>query len=159
MAPRDPGQPCHSMANNEAAGARTVEQVLDSTLDSVDSAEEVVLRAAQELGFDEDDLHRIGMSVRECMVNAVIHGNRYNARKKVHLTVSRAPDRLTVVIGDEGEGFDMSALPDPLANENLLRHSGRGLLLIQAFMDEFHIRARDPKGTEVKMVKYVAKAS
>jgi len=89
----------------------------------------------------------------------VVHGNRYNARKKVRLTVSRVPDRLTVVIADEGEGFDIAALPDPLANENLLRHSGRGILLIQAFMDEFQIRAREPKGTEVKMVKYVAKAS
>jgi serine/threonine-protein kinase RsbW len=93
------------------------------------------------------------------MVNAVVHGNRYNARKKVHLTVSRAPDRLAVVIADEGEGFDIAALPDPLANENLLRHSGRGLLLIQAFMDEFQLRTREPKGTEVKMVKYVARAS
>jgi serine/threonine-protein kinase RsbW len=145
------------MANNEAAEARTVDQVLDSTLESVDVAEEAVLREAQELGFDEDDLHRIGMSVRECMVNAVVHGNRYNARKKVRLTITRAADRLTIVIADEGEGFDMNSLPDPLANENLLRHSGRGLLLIQAFMDEFQIRAREPKGTEVKMVKYVAK--
>jgi serine/threonine-protein kinase RsbW len=147
------------MSKNEAAEARTVDLVLDSTLESVDTAEETVLREAQELGFDEDDLHRIGMSVRECMVNAVVHGNRYNARKKVHLTVSRAPDRLAVVIADEGEGFDIAALPDPLANENLLRHSGRGLLLIQAFMDEFQLRTREPKGTEVKMVKYVAKAS
>jgi serine/threonine-protein kinase RsbW len=147
------------MANNEAAEARTVDQVLDSTLESVDTAEEAVLREAQELGFDEDDLHRIGMSVRECMVNAVVHGNRYNARKKVRLTVSRTADRLTVVIADEGEGFDLGSLPDPLANENLLRHSGRGILLIQAFMDEFQIRTREPKGTEVKMVKYVAKAS
>jgi serine/threonine-protein kinase RsbW len=75
------------------------------------------------------------------------------------LTVSRAAERLIVVIADEGEGFDFNALPDPLANENLLRHSGRGLLLIQAFMDEFQIRAREPKGTEVKMVKYMAKSS
>jgi len=145
------------MANNEAAEARTVDQLLDSTLDSVDVAEESVLHEARELGFDEDAQHHIGMSVRECMVNAVVHGNRYNARKKVHLTVSRSPDRLTIVIADEGEGFDLNNLPDPLANENLLRHSGRGLLLIQAFMDEFEIRAREPKGTEVKMVKYVGK--
>jgi serine/threonine-protein kinase RsbW len=147
------------MANHEAAEARTVDQVLDSTLESVDVAEEAVLREAQELGFEEDDLHRIGMSVRECMVNAVVHGNRYNARKKVRLTITRAPDRLVIVIADEGEGFDLNSLPDPLANENLLRHSGRGLLLIQAFMDEFQMRAREPKGTEVKMVKYVAKAN
>jgi serine/threonine-protein kinase RsbW len=145
------------MAEHREDDSKTVEKVLDSTLESVDVAEELVLHTGQELGFDEDDLHRIGMSVRECMVNAVVHGNCYNARKKVHLTVSRDPDRLTVVIADEGEGFDMSNLPDPLANENLLRHSGRGLLLIQAFMDEFQIRPREPKGTEVKMVKYVGK--
>jgi serine/threonine-protein kinase RsbW len=145
------------MANHEAAEARTVDQLLDSTLESVDVGEESVLHEAQIIGFDEDDLHRIGMSVRECLVNAVVHGNRYNARKKVRLTVTRTPDRLSIVIQDEGEGFDMSQLPDPLANENLLRHSGRGLLLIQAFMDEFQIRAREPKGTEVKMVKYLGK--
>jgi serine/threonine-protein kinase RsbW len=147
------------MADQEGLEARTVDQLLDSTLDSVDVAEEAVLKEAQELGFDEDDLHKIGMSVRECMVNAVVHGNRYNARKKVHVMIQRASDRLSIVIQDEGEGFDMAELPDPLANENLLRHSGRGLLLIQAFMDEFQIRPREPKGTEVKMVKILAKAS
>jgi serine/threonine-protein kinase RsbW len=146
------------MAENEAAEART-EKVLDSTLDSVDDAEEAVLRTAQKLGFDEDDMHRIGMSVRETMVNAVVHGNRYNARKKVWLSIANTPERLEIVIGDEGDGFNMDKLPDPLAEENLLRHSGRGLLLIQAFMDEFQIRNRDPKGTEVKMVKYVAKGA
>jgi serine/threonine-protein kinase RsbW len=147
------------MADQEGLETRTVDQLLDSTLDSVDVAEEAVLKEAQDLGFDEDDLHKIGMSVRECMVNAVVHGNRYNARKKVHVMIQRTADRLAVVIQDEGEGFDMAELPDPLANENLLRHSGRGLLLIQAFMDEFTIRAREPKGTEVKMVKILAKAS
>jgi serine/threonine-protein kinase RsbW len=147
------------MADQEGLEARTVDLLLDSTLDSVDVAEEAVLKEAQELGFDEDDLHKIGMSVRECMVNAVVHGNRYNARKKVHVMIQRASDRLSIVIQDEGEGFDMAELPDPLANENLLRHSGRGLLLIQAFMDEFQIRPREPKGTEVKMVKILAKAS
>jgi len=147
------------MADQEGVEARTVDQVLDSTLESVDVAEEAVLKEAQEIGFDEDDLHKIGMSVRECMVNAVVHGNRYNARKKVHVMIQRSPERLAVVIQDEGDGFDMATLPDPLANENLLRHSGRGLLLMQAFMDEFEIRPREPRGTEVKMVKLLAKAS
>ena len=147
------------MADQEGLEARTVDQLLDSTLESVDIAEEAVLKEAQEIGFDEDDLHKIGMSVRECMVNAVVHGNRYNARKKVHVMIQRTSDRLAVVIQDEGDGFDMATLPDPLANENLLRHSGRGLLLIQAFMDEFQIRSMEPKGTEVKMVKILAKAS
>jgi serine/threonine-protein kinase RsbW len=145
------------MAENQAAEARTVTLVLDSTLESVDIAEERVLSEAAQAGFDEDQQHHIGMSVRECMVNAVVHGNRYNARKKVTVSISRSAGRLEVIIADEGEGFDMSNLPDPLADENLLRHSGRGLLLMQAFMDEFQIRPHQPRGTEVRMVKYLGK--
>ena len=137
----------------------TVEKMLESTLESVDSAEQTVLGEAEALGFDEDDLHRVGIALRECMVNAVVHGNRYNARKKVYLKVIRTPESLTVVIGDEGDGFDPTAVPDPLAGENLLRGSGRGVMLMQAFMDEFQISKRSPQGTEVKMVKYKAKAT
>ena len=137
----------------------TVEKVLESTLESVDSAEQTVLSEAEALGFDEDDLHRVGIALRECMVNAVVHGNRYNSRKKVHLKVIRTPESLTVVIGDEGDGFDPTAVPDPLAGENLLRGSGRGVMLMQAFMDEFQISKRSPQGTEVKMVKYKAKVT
>lgn len=136
-----------------------METLLDSTLESVDEAENTVLRVAGEAGLEEDDLHALGMAVREAAVNAVVHGNRYNARKKVHLSVSRAPERLTVVIGDEGEGFEMDAIPDPLAPDNLLRQSGRGLLLIRAFVDEFELRRRQPRGTEVRLVKYLARAS
>jgi serine/threonine-protein kinase RsbW len=147
------------MPEQESGEICSVDAMLDSTLDSVDIAETEAVKVAEELGFDEDDLHRIGMSVRECMVNAVVHGNRYNARKKVHFQVLKGSDRMTVVIRDEGEGFELQSLPDPLAEENLLRQSGRGLLLIQAFMDDFHIQRAQPKGTEVRMVKYLAKAS
>jgi serine/threonine-protein kinase RsbW len=146
------------MADPERTEVHSVEEVLDTSLDSVDRAEDAVLHEAQAMGFDEDDLHRIGMSVRECMVNAVVHGNRYNTRKKIHLKVERTPDRLAIHIADEGEHFDMSKVPDPLATDNLMRDSGRGLLLMQAFMDEFQVRPCQPRGTEVKLVKYAAKA-
>ena len=139
--------------------AHTLERELESTLESVDSAEQIVLQEAQALGLDDDDLYRVGIAIRESMVNAVVHGNRYNSRKKVHLKVVRAADRLTIVVGDEGEGFDPNAVPDPLAGENLLRGSGRGVMLMQSFMDEFQISKRQPQGTEVKMVKYKAKAT
>ena len=146
------------MAEHDRVAAQTVEELLESTLESVDQAEETVLRLAEAMGFEEDDLHRIGIAVRECMVNAVVHGNRYHSRKKVHLPVSRAGERLEIVVGDEGGSFDLSKLPDPLAEENLLRQSGRGLLMMKAFMDEFQVRPREPQGTEVKMVKYLVKA-
>jgi len=139
--------------------AHTLEQELESTLESVDSAEQIVLAEAEALGLDDDDLYRVGIAIRECMVNAVVHGNRYNSRKKVHLKVERTADRLTIVVRDEGEGFDPNAVPDPLAGENLLRGSGRGVMLMQSLMDEFQISQGQPQGTEVKMVKYKAKAT
>ncbi len=126
---------------------------LESTLDSVDKAEALVMSEAAKAGFEDDEQHQIGMAIRECMVNAVVHGNRYNKNKKVHLDVERSNQSLIIVIGDEGAGFDMNSLPDPLAPENLLRQSGRGLLLIRAFMDEFDLHPRAGGGTEVRLVK------
>lgn len=146
------------MPEQGSGNDRSVELSLESTLDSVDTAETATLEVAGELGFEEEDLHKIGMAVRECMVNAVVHGNRYNARKKVYFLVSRNSESMSIVIRDEGEGFDLTSLPDPLAEENLLRQSGRGLLLIQAFMDDLQIHRIEPRGTEVKMKKFLAKA-
>jgi serine/threonine-protein kinase RsbW len=136
--------------------SKTVDLVLDSTLESVDKAERAALDLARESGFGEEELDRIGMSVRECMVNAVVHGNRYNAHKKVRLSLSRTPERFTVRIADQGEGFNPDELPDPLAGDNLLRHSGRGIFLMKAFMDDLQVRSLGPAGTEVTLVKNVA---
>src|ERR1035441_5145478 len=77
---------------------------LDSTLESVDRAEELCVNAARKAGIDEDDALSLGMAVRECTVNAVVHGNRYNLNKKVHLTVARPAAPGVVKISDEGEG-------------------------------------------------------
>jgi serine/threonine-protein kinase RsbW len=142
------------MRENQQHVPETVERSLDSTLDSVDSAEELALGMAQRAGFDEDDLMKIGMAVRESMVNAVVHGNRYNANKKVRFSAAKNPERFTVRIADEGEGFDPESLPDPLAPENIMRTSGRGIFLIRSFMDEFEIRRGASGGMEVTLIKY-----
>ncbi|HEY7209055.1 MAG TPA: ATP-binding protein [Bryobacteraceae bacterium] len=133
----------------------TIQTTLDSTLQTADKAEELVLKEAAKLGLEEDDQHQVGMAVRECTVNAVVHGNRYNKNKRVHLQIERSEKDLTVLIGDEGEGFDLNSLPDPLAPENLLRQSGRGLMLARAFMDEFDLHPRPGGGTEVRLVKHL----
>jgi serine/threonine-protein kinase RsbW len=88
-------------------------------------------------------------------VNAVVHGNRYNANKKVRFSVAKSTERFTVRIADEGDGFDFSRLPDPLSPENLMRTSGRGIFLVRSFVDEFQIRRLEPAGTEVTLVKYM----
>ncbi len=133
---------------------KPVELTLDSSLDSVDKAEEEVLRFAEANGFGEEDLQKIGMAVRESMVNAVLHGNQYDPEKKAGLKVELQNGGVAVTITDQGAGFELDGVPDPLAQENLLRHSGRGIFLIRAFMDELQVRRLAPRGTEVRMVKY-----
>ena len=130
-----------------------IQTTLDSTLENVDKAEDMVLRAARDVGFDEDEQHSIGMAVRECLVNAVVHGNRYSKNKRVHFSIESTSESLVVTVGDEGAGFDIGSLPDPLASENLLRQSGRGFLLIRAFMDDVAVQPRPGGGTEVRLVK------
>jgi len=143
------------MTENRSGATESVERFLESKLDSVDEAEELAVKMAERAGFEEDDLHKIAMSVRETMVNAVVHGNRYNAHKKVHMVISNGPDRLEIKIADQGEGFELDAVPDPLAENNLLRNSGRGIFLMRAFMDEVEVKRGDPVGTEVTLVKYL----
>ena len=132
-----------------------IDQDYPSTLESVDQAEESILEAAGQAGFDEDEQHRIGMAFRECMVNAVVHGNRYNRNKQVHVLAAKTPERFTIQITDQGEGFEVQHVPDPLEEDNLLRHSGRGLFLMGAFMDDVKVRKVEPSGTEVTLVKNV----
>src|SRR6478672_7976520 len=87
-----------------------LDTLLDSTLERVDRAEEVEVDAAKKAGIIQDDALSLGMAVRECTVNAVVHGNRYNLNKKVHLTVSRTPEQLIIRIAYEGEGFALEDL-------------------------------------------------
>src|SRR5580692_5415930 len=142
------------MGEDLAGESKTVAMTLDSTLESVDHAERAALDLARESGFGDEDLDRIGMSVREGMVNAVVHGNRYNSHKKVRLSLSRTPERLTIRIADEGDCFDPDRVPDPVAEDNLLRHSGRGIFLMRAFMDHVEVRRLEPAGAEVTLVKF-----
>jgi len=130
-----------------------VVHLLDSTIETIDAAEALVTQAAERMGLSEDDLPGLGMAIRECVANAVVHGNRYSAKKKVHLTLHESPGELEILVGDEGDGFEIRDVPDPLAEENLLKQSGRGILLIRAFVDEFDVRPRRPNGTEVRLLK------
>ena len=97
------------MPENSSHSPETVERFLDSTLDSVDSTEELAVGMAQRAGMDEDELMKIGMAIRESVVNAVVHGNRYNAHKKIRFAVVSNGQQFIVRIGDEGEGFESVA--------------------------------------------------
>jgi serine/threonine-protein kinase RsbW len=125
---------------------------MESTLESVNKAEEMADRIATQAGMDEDTRSGVSMAVREAMINAVLHGNAYDTNKRVNLTLEHKGQELIVTITDEGTGFVPEEVPDPLAPENLLKGSGRGIFLMRAFMDEVRFRKMNP-GTEIILIK------
>ncbi|HEU5350580.1 MAG TPA: ATP-binding protein [Terracidiphilus sp.] len=128
---------------------------LSSSMDSVSEVEAAADKLAADAGFDEDERFRIAMAVREAAVNAVLHGNDYDPGKKISASFENNGDSLIITVADEGKGLDPDSLPDPLAPENLMRGTGRGIFLIRSFMDEVNIRQIHP-GTEITMVKHLA---
>jgi len=132
--------------------AQRISYRMESTLDSVNKAEEMADQAAAQTGFDEETRGGIAMAVREGMINAVQHGNKYDPGKRVNLTFEQNRGELKVIIADEGRGFEPENVPDPLAPENLLKQSGRGIFLMRTFMDEVRFRKLNC-GTEITLIK------
>ncbi len=126
---------------------------MESSLDSVNKIEQIAEQYAERAGFDEDTVPHIAMAVREAAVNAVLHGNAYDANKQVKASFETTSDSMIVRIADQGSGLDPEKIPDPLAPENILRGSGRGIFLIRAFMDEVNFRQLHP-GTELTLIKH-----
>ncbi len=107
--------------------------------------------------LDEDSAHWVGVAVRESVINAIKHGNLDDQKKRVFVefefTPSVEPTHLIVRVVDQGEGFDPVEVADPLAPENLLKSSGRGIFFMRSFMDDVTLRRAPDGGTEVRMVK------
>ena len=138
----------------------TIRLELPSVFEMIDLAQAVSDQLVKLLGLDEDAQHWVGVSVRESVINAIKHGNRYDPAKQVFVqfTVRPAekPNELQVVVRDQGEGFDPEEIGDPLAPENLLKASGRGIFFMRSFMDDVQIRRAEQGGMEVVMLKRFA---
>ena len=124
-------------------------------MESVSEVEEAADHMATEAGLDEDQRFHIGMAVREAAINAVLHGNEYDPTRHIDVSLENTGNDLVFVIADEGHGFNPDKVPDPLASENLLRGTGRGIFLIRSLMDEVHFRQLHP-GTELTLIKHLA---
>lgn len=140
-------------------GFQDVHLEIHSTIDALDLVQAVAEDVARRVGLDEESLHWTSMAVRETVVNAIIHGNKSDPAKLVFIdftaTPESAPEDLIVSVRDQGSGFDPEQLIDPLAEENVLRSSGRGIFLIKQFMDDVSIARSREGGTEVRMRKHI----
>ena len=108
-------------------------------------------------GLDEDAIHWVGVAVRESVISAIKHGNAGDETKRVVVEFRFdpifEPNALIVRVVDQGQGFDAVEVADPLAPENLLKSSGRGIFFMRSFMDDLQLRRAPQGGTEVWMVK------
>ena len=139
----------------------TVRLEFNSAFDMLDFVQVISDHVCKEVGLDEDQLHWVSVAVRESVVNAIKHGNKNDPDKRVIIEFGPVPatagDQLVIRIEDQGEGFVPEEVADPLAPENVLKSSGRGIFLIRNFMDETVLK-KVPGGMEIRMVKKLEKA-
>jgi serine/threonine-protein kinase RsbW len=142
--------------------SHTVRLEFGSAFDMLDFVQVVSDYIGRMAGLDDDSLHWVSVAVRECVVNAIKHGNRNDESKRVVVEFSPVPphdpEELVIRVEDEGDGFDPSELADPLAPENILKSSGRGIFLIRNFMDDVQLQRGKHRGMEIRMVKKVPRA-
>jgi serine/threonine-protein kinase RsbW len=136
---------------------RVVRLEFTSAFDMLDFVQVVSDHISHDVGLDEDAIHWVGVAVRECVINAIKHGNRNDAGKHVFMEFSGvippAVPEITIAVRDQGDGFDPETLADPLAPENLLKASGRGIFLIRSFMDDVQVHRAPGGGMEIRMTK------
>ncbi len=135
------------------APATSVKLSMASEIRLVDLVHEASQKMAEIAGLEEDAALNVALAVREAVINAITHGNQKDPERTVDLTLTANGSGIVVTIRDQGEGFDPAGTRDPRSAENLLRSSGRGLLLIRAFVDEVKFRKRRGRGMEVTLVK------
>lgn len=141
--------------------SHTVRIEFGSAFDMLDFVQVVSDHIGRTVGLDDDALHWVSVAVRESVVNAIKHGNKNDESKRVVVEFTPLPvdepERLVIHVKDEGEGFDPEEVADPLAPENILRSSGRGIFLIRSFMDDVQLHRGKDRGMEVRMVKNVTR--
>lgn len=143
--------------------APTIRLEFESAFDMLDFVQVVSDYVGKLSGLDEDQLHWVGVAVRESVVNAIKHGNQNDQSKRVIVEFSSEPhgepDQLVIRVEDQGEGFDPDTLANPLAPENILKSSGRGIFLIRSFMDDVDLQRVPGGGMAVRMVKKVSRTA
>ena len=127
-----------------------------SAFDMLDFVQLVSDHIGREVGLDEDAIHWVGVAIRESVINAIKHGNQNDSSKHVFVEFE-APERaipeLRIRVRDQGPGFDPETIADPLAPENLLKGSGRGIFLIRQFMEDVELQRAPEGGMEIRMTK------
>lgn len=146
----------------EFAGRRTgslleIDASIRSEVNAISPLVDRMMRLIEGARCVAGEEHAVELALREALNNAVVHGNRLNTHKLVHIRCRcKVGEGISIVVSDQGEGFDVRTVPDPLADENLKAERGRGIHLMKSAMDAVSFERR---GTEVHMRKKPARNS
>src|SRR5438477_10014405 len=136
-------------------GWRSFELTIPSRLEEMESVHVLIAEAVKEYQLTSDLAHRIELTSSESMINAIQHGNKADPAKQATLKISANGDAIEIIVEDEGKGFTMDKVADPTDKANLLKPSGRGILIIRSFMDEVDLTLREGGRTRLRMVKKI----
>ena len=136
-----------------------VEITISSRFENIELVQVIAEHLCENAGLDADGSHWIGMAVREAVANAIKHGNKLDARKRVNAAFLLRGMELEITISDEGEGFDPEQVSDPLNPQNLMKTSGRGIFYMKTFMDRVQYSFQPGSGTSLVMTKNLAKGN
>ncbi|HEX4997844.1 MAG TPA: ATP-binding protein [Terriglobia bacterium] len=132
---------------------------ISSRIEELDAVRTLVGRASQAYDLSEDMTYWMELTITESMINAIRHGNQCDPTKEATLKISRSGRSIEIVVEDQGAGFRLDEVADPTDVRNLLKPSGRGILIIRSFMDEVNLSRRPGGGTRLTMVKKLAAGS
>ncbi|MFN0277119.1 MAG: ATP-binding protein [Pyrinomonadaceae bacterium] len=128
----------------------SIEFELPSTMSLMHIVLEYLMKRVEKLGVCKPEQSNLFVALDEAFVNAVKHGNKFDAEKLIRVAAEVSRDEARFTIEDQGDGFDVNNIPDPLDPENLFKTSGRGVLFIYNIMDEVKYNERGNRLTMVK---------
>lgn len=126
---------------------------LSSRFENIEMAQHLCGKLLEGRDVPDETRHWILMALREGLANAIKHGNLQNTSKRVDVEMEVVGDSLKIRIRDEGTGFEPQEVADPLAPENRLKTSGRGIFYMKTFMDDVRFRRTDRGGMEITLTK------
>jgi serine/threonine-protein kinase RsbW len=139
--------------SRKTAQSRTVKLDIASRFEMLEMVQTVLAHLTAMIAFEDDAAHYMSVAVRESVVNAIKHGNQHDESKRVSVVFTIHPAALEVKVQDQGAGFDPETVPNPIAEENLLKAYGRGIFFMRSFMDEVTYSFPARGGTAVRMLK------
>jgi serine/threonine-protein kinase RsbW len=126
---------------------------IPSSPDNIAAVDEFLEDWLRQRKVPEDTIADLAIAITELVNNAIKHGNKKNQKKMVTVSLSMEPHEAVATIADEGEGFDPGDIPDPVAEENLMKEIGRGIFIVKSLMDEVKFVFPAGGGTKVTITK------